>query len=437
MVLYTPGSTSSYDSSIINDDKLRYHFLGGGEEVGNVGCILEDRTGTRIQIDYGFVPKNPPLFPEEAPPVNDVIITHSHVDHIGLIPWLVSSHNTTIHCTKMTADLLEMIWKDTYKVSSIEKQPLPWDKRDLEEALDNLVIHPFNEWSIIGDWKWQFHPAGHIPGAAMIEIHTPDHKILWTGDFDTRNSPCTIGAKPVNADILFIESTYAGREQPDRKIEIERFLSKIIEVVERGGTCLIPAFANGRSQDVLLYLWDSNLDLEVHLDGMGKKVLNYFIDNPEYLRDIDKLKDAKKWARLVSSKSDRKKALDGDVIITTSGMLNGGPAHWYLNRLRNDQRNAILLTGYQAEDSGGRQLIDESRLTIFGNTVDINLEVEKFTLSNHSGHSSIVEFVHQINPNDVILFHGNRDSGQELLKNELIKSDIKVHQPLNKESNYI
>ena len=135
--------------------------------------------------------------------------------------------------------------------------------------------------------------------------------------------------------------------------------------------------------------------------------------------------------------SDRKKALDGDVIITTSGMLNGGPAHWYLNRLRNDQRNAILLTGYQAEDSGGRQLIDESRLTIFGNTVDINLEVEKFTLSNHSGHSAIVEFVHQINPNDVILFHGNRDSGQELLKNELIKSDIKVHQPLNKESNYI
>ena len=434
MVLYTPGSTSSYDLTPIENDDLRYHFLGGGAEVGNVGCILEDATGTRIQIDYGFVPSNPPNFPEEAPPVTDVILTHSHIDHVGLAPWLVASHDANLHCTKMTADLLEMIWRDTYKVSSIEGQPLPWDKRDLEEALDHIIIHPFNSWVEIGEWKWQFIPAGHIPGAAMIEIHTPKRKILWTGDFDTRDSPCVSGAQPIEVDILFMETTYAGREQPNREEEVQRFINRIIEVVEHGGTCLIPAFANGRGQDILTHLWDSQLDLEVHFDGMGKKILNHFIGNPDYLRDVEKLKEIKRWARLVSSKSDRKKALDGDVIVTTSGMLDGGPSHWYLNRLRHDQRNAILLTGYQAENSGGRRLLDESRLEIFGKIVDINLQVDQYSFSTHSGHSQLIQFTKDVNPSDVVLFHGNHNDGQELLKKELQDFGATVHQPKNKRS---
>jgi len=434
MVLYTPGSTSSYDLTPIENDDLRYHFLGGGSEIGNVGCILEDATGTRIQIDYGFVPSNPPNFPEEAPPITDVILTHSHIDHVGLAPWLVASHDANLHCTKMTADLLEMIWRDTYKVSSIEGQPLPWDKRDLEEALDHIIIHPFNSWVEIGEWKWQFIPAGHIPGAAMIEIHTPKRKILWTGDFDTRDSPCVLGAQSIEVDILFMESTYAGNEQPNREEEVQRFINRIIEVVEHGGTCLVPAFANGRGQNILTYLWNSQLDLEVHFDGMGKKILNHFIDNSDYVRDVEKLKEIKRWARLVSSKSDRKKALDGDVIVTTSGMLDGGPSHWYLNRLRHDQRNAILLTGYQAENSGGRRLLDESRLEIFGKIVDINLQVDQYSFSTHSGHSQLIQFTKEVNPSDVILFHGNQNDGQELLKKELQDSGVTVHQPKNKRS---
>lgn len=431
MVLYTPGSTTSYDSSPIESGKLRYHFLGGGPEVGNVGCILEDDTGTRIQIDYGFVPKKPPTFPEEGPFVSDVILTHSHIDHVGLAPWVVASHGSKLHCTELTADILEMVWRDTYKVSSIEKQPLPWDKRDLEEALDHIIIHPFNEWTDVGSWKWRFLPAGHIPGAAMVEIQIGDRNLLWSGDFDTRTSPCVEGAKPKKSDILFIETTYAGKEQPDRATEVQRFLDRIVEVVERGGTCLIPAFANGRSQDVLRYIWDSDLDLEVHFDGMGKRMLNFYLDNPNYIRDPDTFRDIKRWARLVSSKSDRKKALEGDVIVTTSGMLDGGPAHWYLNRLRNDQRNAILLTGYQASGSGGRQLLTESRLKIFGKTVDINLEVDQFSLSNHAGHSQLVDFAMDVAASDVVLFHGEQTEKQERLKEEIEKQGSKVHQPEN------
>ncbi|MBC8437984.1 MAG: MBL fold metallo-hydrolase [Euryarchaeota archaeon] len=431
MVLYTPGSTTSYDESPVEDGKLKYHFLGGGPEVGNVGCILEDSTGTRIQIDYGFVPKNPPCFPEEGPPVTDVILTHSHIDHIGLVPWLVSSHDTTIHCTEMTASLLEMLWRDTYKVSSIEKQPLPWDRRDLENALENVVTHNFGEWVEHGAWKWKFHSAGHIPGAAMIEIDLGDRNLLWTGDFDTRSTPCVAGALPVESDILFIETTYAGREQPIREEEVERFLSRVVEVVERGGTCLIPSFANGRGQDILSYLHDSNLDLEVHYDGMGRKIINHFLDNSSYIRDPDKLWKIKRWARLVSSKSDRKKALDADVIVTTSGMLDGGPAHWYLNRLRHDQRNAILLTGYQAEGSGGRRVLDEARLDIFGKTVDINLEVNQYSFSTHAGNSQLLEFARSCKSKNIILFHGNPNDEQMKFKETLEADGINIFTPDN------
>lgn len=434
MVLYTPGSTSSYDLSPVKENNLRYHFLGGGEEVGNVGCVLEDSTGTRLQIDYGFVPTNPPNFPEESPPVKDVILTHSHIDHIGLVPWLVSSHDSNLHCTKMTADLLEMIWRDTYKVSSIEGQPLPWDKRDLEDALNNIVIHPYNSIFEIGKWKLKFLLSGHIPGAAMIEINTPEKNILWSGDFDTQDSGCVSGAKPIDSDILFLESTYGGKDQPNRKAEIKRFIDKVVEIVERGGTCLVPSFANGRGQDILTYLWDSKLDLDVHFDGMGKKILNYYLDNSDCIKDVEKLRKIKRWARLVSSKSDRKKALDADVIVTTSGMLDGGPAHWYLNRLRNDQRNAILLTGYQAENSGGRRLIDDSRMEIFGKLVDINLEVDQFSFSTHADHSRLIQFSKEVNPEEIILFHGNQDELQTKLKIDLEKLGANVHQPKNKQS---
>ena len=176
----------------------------------------------------------------------------------------------------------------------------------------------------------------------MIEIDTGNRKILISGDFDTRNSPLVNGAKPIEIDTLFVEGTYGGREHPDKSEEKKRFLDKIREVVNRGGTALIPAFANGRGQDVLLELYSAMPELNVHYDGMGKTIIRHYLDNPDYLRDHEALQNVYKWVKRVSSKSDRKKALEADVIVTTSGMLDGGPSIWYLNRLRHDTKNALL-----------------------------------------------------------------------------------------------
>ena len=169
MVLYTPGRTSSYDATPVKSG-LRLHFLGGGREVGNVGCILEDNTGTRLLIDYGLAPTRPPKYPAEAPAVDNAIITHGHIDHIGMAPWLVGSHGTTLHGSDLTARVSKIMWSDTYKVSSIEGYPLAWDRRDLDAALDAWQPHQMGEGFKVGDWEATLHVAGHIPGAVMVEI---------------------------------------------------------------------------------------------------------------------------------------------------------------------------------------------------------------------------------------------------------------------------
>ena len=426
MVLYTPRRTSTYPNDPVKHG-LRAFFLGGGDEVGNVGCILEDSTGTRLLIDYGLAPTRPPKYPAECPSVYHAIITHSHIDHMGMSPCLVGHLGTQLHGSPLTASLSEVMWRDTYKVSKIEGYPLAWDRRDMEEALQAWTTHQIGVWFEIGDWKCRFHRAGHIPGAVMIEIETPEMRILWSGDMDTRASPNVLGALPVECDVLFLEGTYGNRVHPPRVEEEERLVSKVLEVVDRGGTALIPAFASGRGQDVLRILKREAPNLEAHYHGMGTRVTQLWMEHPESIREPKQLAKMWRWCRRVSGKSDRRKALDADVIVSTSGMLDGGPAIWYANRLRHHGANAILLTGYQAEGSGGRLLLDERKLRIFGDIIPIDLEVEQFSLSNHAGQTELVTFARACAPRHVVIFHADEE-GRAPLSTQLT-GEMKVHLP--------
>ena len=430
MVVYAPGRTTNYPQ-VPPERGLRYHYLGGGNEVGNVGIVLEDPTSNRLLLDYGIAPTKPPRYPNEAPHVSNAIITHSHIDHLGMVPWLASNHNTTLHGTELTAAISEMMWYDCHKVSSIEGYPLPWDKRDIDLALSAWKTHHFNQPWKQDDWKLELHRAGHIPGAAMLHVETPNKSVLFSGDFDTRDSQLTVGAKPVQTDVLFVEGTYGGRDHPPKQEENQRFIERVVEVIDRGGTALVPAFANGRTQDVVMLLHKHLPELDVHVDGMGKRVAKLQMDHPETLRDPSALESAWKWCRRVSSKSDRKKALDADVIVSTSGMLDGGPSIWYLNRLRHERKNAILLTGYQARNTGGRRLIDERRIPIFGKLANIELDVDQYSFSTHAGHQEIVDFAEQCQAEDVVIYHSDPTMARPPLAEALEKNGHQVHVPEN------
>ena len=430
MVVYAPGRTSGYPQTP-PDRGLRYHYLGGGNEVGNVGIVLEDPSSNRLLLDYGIAPTKPPRYPNEAPHVSHAIITHSHIDHLGMVPWLASNHNSTLHGTELTAAISEMMWYDCHKVSSIEGYPLPWDKRDIDLALSAWKTHQFNKPWTQDDWKLELHGAGHIPGAAMLHVETPSKSVLFSGDFDTRDSQLTVGAKPVKTDVLFVEGTYGGRDHPPKIEENQRFIERIVEVVDRGGTALVPAFANGRTQDVVMLLHKHLPELDVHVDGMGKRVAKLQMKHPETLRDPSALESAWRWCRRVSSKSDRKKALDADVIVSTSGMLDGGPSIWYLNRLRHDRKNALLLTGYQARNTGGRRLLEERRLPIFGKLANIELDVDQYSFSTHAGHQEIVQFAEECQAEDVVIYHSDPTMARPPLAEALEAKGHRVHVPEN------
>jgi putative mRNA 3-end processing factor len=430
MVLYSPGRTSNHPKEPPTNG-LRYHFLGGGDEVGNVGCLLEDPFNNKILLDYGLAPTNPPKYPAESPAIKNAVITHSHIDHLGMAPWLCAQYRTKLHGTSLTAAISEMMWHDCYKVSKIEGYPLTWDKRDIDDAIHSWITHDYSSPWEIDDWKLKFEKAGHIPGAAMLHIETDNGKVMFTGDFDTRDSMLTTGAKPKDTDILFIEGTYGGRNHPDKEKEIQRFINRVVQITDAGGTALIPAFANGRTQDVVMLLHQRLPELDIHVDGMGKRIAKLQLSHPEMLRDPQGLESAWRWAKQVSSKSDKKKALNSDCIVTTSGMLEGGPSIWYLNRLRDDPKNAILLTGYQASGSGGRGLLDDSRIKIWNDRVKIDLAVDQFSFSTHAGHDEIIDFTAKCNAEKVVIYHTDPQQARPPLVEELEKNGHEVHMPVN------
>ncbi|MCD6461275.1 MAG: MBL fold metallo-hydrolase [Thermoplasmata archaeon] len=382
-------------------------FLGGAEKVGSLGMLLET-WGKRLLFDYGLTPTDPPEYPLPAPRVDRVFLTHAHVDHSGMIPWLCGHKDAIVHTVPPTIDVSLLLAEDSNKICGIEGYPQPYDKHDIAQAEMNFRPLRYGQTKRVGDIDVIPRSAGHIPGAAMYEIHG-EEVMLFTGDINTTPTRLVEGAEPVRCDVLFMESTYAGREHPPReKVEYD-FLAKVEEVVDRGGKVIAPAFAVGRTQEILLLLRGQGYD--VWVDGMGKTITGIYQGYGGYVRDVRKLSKAMGEAKKVRGPKGRKMAMKGEVIVTTSGMLDGGPVLQYVEALKDDPKSAILLTGYQVEGTNGRLLMDTGTLDISGVREKIKMEVDFYDLSAHAGHKELVEFARETGAERVVLMHGdNREA---------------------------
>lgn len=378
-------------------------FLGGASEVGRLGMVLK-RGPTSLLFDYGLLPRDPPLYPMPSPPVDALFVSHAHLDHSGMIPWLTRREDADVILTPPTADVADLLLQDSLKIADAEGYDSPFDERDLVGARRHFRTIDFGDGVDIGDFEVTAHPAGHIPGATMFEVNGVE-TTLFTGDLHTLTTDLVWGARPVKCDTLVIESTYAGRQHPERLKSESAFLKKIDQVVNRGGLALVPSFAVGRTQDILLTLAKAACH-EVWLDGMGKKVNEIYSGHPEYLRSAKKLRQAIHRAKAVHSRHGAELALRGEVIVTTSGMLDGGPVLRYMEQIREDPRSAILLTGYQVEGTNGRRLVEQGVVDLYGVTVEIKCEWQKFDFSAHAGHDDLVRFIEACDPQKVVLMHG-------------------------------
>ena len=262
---------------------MKATFLGGGREVGRVGIFVE-LENKKILIDYGISPQSPPLYPIESPPVEHVILSHAHLDHSGMIPWICRRYNTKIFSTKLTKEISQILFYDSLKIADASGYPFPYDATDIEIANQNFfeVERKIN----IDDLEINLYPAGHIPGSMIIKIND----VLFACDINTIETRLLHGVKPVNCRNLFIEGTYAGVEHPDRRELEKKFIDDIEDVINSGGKAIIPAFAVGRTQEIAMILMDR--EKEVWLDGMGYQISEIILENKKYIKSPERLRKA-------------------------------------------------------------------------------------------------------------------------------------------------
>ncbi|MFA9517675.1 beta-CASP ribonuclease aCPSF1 [Halopenitus sp. H-Gu1] len=461
-----------------DDEWVRITTLGCCREVGRAAFILSTPE-TRILIDCGDKPgaegevpylQIPEALGAGATNIDAVVLTHAHLDHSALIPILFKyGYDGPIYTTEPSRDLMGLLQLDYLDVAAKEGRTPPYESAQVREAIKHTIPLEYGDVTDIApDVKITFHNAGHILGSGVVHFHIGDglYNVAFSGDIhydDTRLFNGAVNDFP-RVETLVMESTYGGRNdyQTDQA-DSERKLKEVInEAYDRGGNIVIPAFAVGRSQEIMLVLEEAMREgdipeMPVHLDGMIWEATAIHTTYPEYLRD--ELRDrifhedenpflADQFNHIDGGEDERQEVADGEqcVILSTSGMIEGGPIMSWLRHLGPDPDSTLLFVGYQAQGTLGRRIQngwDEIPVSGWGNdggrngTLSLNMEVE--TVDGFSGHADrqgLENFVKTMNPRPekVLCVHGDERSVQDLSSALYHEYNIRTFAPKNLET---
>jgi len=349
----------------------------------------QSSTTRSSSIDYGLLTADPPQYPLRDPEPDAVVVSHGHLDHVGAVPALLKGdRRPTIHWTPPTAAIARVLARDTLKLHG--NSPLcPFSEEHVARLGEVEERHTYAEPFVVeaGGTAYEvtLFNAGHIPGSAHVLVDDGNTRLLYTGDFHTDDQRLVSGTtdRP-DADVVICESTYADVTHEDRRVVEDRWVERVRTTLWEGGTVVAPAFAIGGTQELMLVA-EAN-DLTPYVDGMGVEVTRLVRRHPEFLRDPEALRRATGAARFVTGRDGQRKRIAGDnaLIITTSGMLAGGPVHSYLPEIRSNPTNTVTLTGYQVEGTPGRELQERGRLAINGTVRPVSARVESFDFSAHA-----------------------------------------------------
>lgn len=402
---------------------MKLVFHGAAKEVGR-SCIELQTQGDRYLLDAGIKFKEGGFaYPEKIvnlPDVDGLLISHAHLDHTGALPFF--EHYKIIcpiYCTKLTYVITKVLLKDSYKIARIRNLHPAYNKTDLHEVEKDVRFVKYDKEYKHRKIKFTFRNAGHVPGSAMILVEAEGKKILYTGDTKLRTTELVKGAFTdyKDIDVLIIESTYGVRELPDRNELRKKFLDKIEEVINKGGSVLIPVFSLGRSQDILIMLAQRKFKVPIYFDGMCKKITNRILGvNDPYVNNRKILEEMfnKKVIHIGSEKHRRHALSQQGIYVTTSGMMQGGPVLSYLNEMWHDPKHAILLMGFQCKRTNGRHLIEEGYVYLNGWRTYVKCSVEKFDFSGHADKEDLKEIIRRINPKKLVIQHGDSEAVEQL-----------------------
>lgn len=394
--------------------KVSLEMLGASREVGRSSFVLD--CGDHILLDRGV--KLSPKQTEYPLPVKTVldaaIISHAHMDHSGHLPELFKGHHCPTFLTQPTLDLSKLLWFDTLKIAGLEGIDSHFSKQDIERVERySFPLHYKRRVDITKNTSLEFFDAGHILGSCLSKLSLSNGKtFLYTGDFNYTDTRLHNKAdlKFGKVDYLVTESTYGNRNHLPRKESEKLFVESVQDTIEKGGHAIVSSFAVGRSQELVDVLFEYNLNADVYLDGMGQKAATIMMNYPHLLKNSKRLKRALHKAHWVKKPQIRSKALKKpSVIVTTSGMLAGGPVYHYLKKLHKDEKSKLYLTGFQVKDTPGRILLDTGKINIDGALYEVKMPVEKFDFSSHAGHDGLVKAVEKMSPQKIVCVHGDSD----------------------------
>lgn len=433
---------------------MKLSFLGGAMEIGG-SCIYLRIADRGILLDSGIRQtgsKDPlPDFRtiQEQGGLDAIIISHAHMDHIGTLPIISKAYpNVRIYMTTMTADLTRVLLYDSLKIMNGREDELPhYSEQDVQAMLGRIYPIAFQmPFPILESFTLSFFPAGHIAGAACVYLVTKEGSLFYSGDFSAFPQRTIDGIRipRLRPDIVIAETTYGNRLHANRQVEEGRLVELVRECVLQKKKVLIPAFALGRAQEVLLILRAALQNQEipsvpVFVDGMIRAVNAMYTRNPTYLKSsLGKriLKGNEPFyteeIQPVTTNQKRDALLSGDdpaVFVSSSGMLTGGPSAQYAKLLAPSENACIIITGYQDEESPGRQLLNllgnsDASLNVCGSTVPVKCRIEQVGLSAHADKTEITALLESLSPRHIFLVHGGQDSIHEL-GNELVSSDYR------------
>ncbi len=436
-------------------DWIRVMALGGFREVGR-SCLLVQTPNSKVLIDVGVNPATGD--PTKAYPylnmtgfslkdIDAVVISHGHMDHMGFLPYLFAyGYDGPVYCTPPTRDFMVLLQQDYLNLckKAFNVDP-PYTKKDIYKELRNIITVDYEEVvDITPEIKMTLYNAGHMLGSSSVHLHIGEgaHNLVYSGDikfgFTRLFDPATTHFPRL--ETLFIESTYGGRNDISvNRFDSEKRLFQIIkDVAANRGKVLIPVFAVGRAQEMMLVLEEMarrepDFNIPIYIDGMIMEASAIHTAYPEYLRE-------QLQRRILSDRSPfesplirvakgltREEIVNGEpaIILAPSGMLTGGPSYEYLKLMADDPKNALLFVGYQSALSlGSKVQRGMKELPILGDdgkmkTLNINMRVE--TVEGFSGHSDRAQLMAYLKnlrplPERVMTMHGDWGKTEEFAR---------------------
>jgi KH/beta-lactamase-domain protein len=453
---------------------VRWSSLGGYREVGR-SCHLLSTAESRILLDcgvnFGGDPdeETPYIHLPEVYPLNKidaVVLSHAHLDHSGLIPLLYKyGYDGPVYCTPPTRELSVLLQMDYIKIAAAEGRTPPYESEHIREWVKHAIPLDYGDTTDIApDVKLTFNNAGHILGSAVSHFHIGEgfYNILCTGDIKYENT-WLFDSTHTNfprVETLVTEATYGGHD--DHQAGRDQAKSQLQQIckrtIDRGGKVIIPAFAVGRSQEIMIVLEDlmdrgTVPQVPVYLDGMIMEATAIHTAYPEYLTKSLRDKIFQEGENpllsdvftLVDSHERREEIISSDqpmIVIATAGMMNGGPVLEYFKNWAEDDENTLVFVGFQAGGTLGRR-IQQGRREINmsdggkSKVVHVNMDVEDVDgFSGHSDRRQLMNYVKNLNPrpNKVITMHGDESSCLDLASGIHKKYNLKTWAPKNLET---